>query len=207
MNTAAKQKLSTRDLTRIAVFAALMAVCSWITIPATVPFTLQTLGVFLAVGLLGGRRGTLAIVVYVLLGAIGMPVFAGFSSGLGGTSSGYIVGFVFSALLMWAMEKALGRSVPVLAVSMGCCYADDGSGLVRDPLYHSRPAQDRLRTAAHRAPAQICGIKKKCCPCALTTGFAWPILWARATAAVLKSTWRRCCRRCSPKPLCALQPG
>lgn len=127
MNTAAKQKLSTRDLTRIAVFAALMAVCSWITIPATVPFTLQTLGVFLAVGLLGGRRGTLAIVVYVLLGAIGMPVFAGFSSGLGGTSSGYIVGFVFSALLMWAMEKALGRSVPVLAVSMVLglivCYA------------------------------------------------------------------------------------
>ena len=120
MNTAAKQKLSTRDLTRIAVFAALMAVCSWITIPATVPFTLQTLGVFLAVGLLGGRRGTLAIVVYVLLGAIGMPVFAGFSSG-------YIVGFVFSALLMWAMEKALGRSVPVLAVSMVLgliiCYA------------------------------------------------------------------------------------
>ena len=127
MNTAAKQKLSTRDLTRSAVFAALMAVCSWITIPATVPFTLQTLGVFLAVGLLGGRRGTLAIVVYVLLGAIGMPVFAGFSSGLGGTSSGYIVGFVFSALLMWAMEKALGRSVPVLAVSMVLglivCYA------------------------------------------------------------------------------------
>ncbi len=127
MNTKSKQKLSTKDLTRIAVFAALMAICSWITIPSTVPFTLQTLGVFLAVGILGGRRGTLAIVVYVLLGAIGLPVFAGFSGGLGGTASGYIVGFVFSALLMWVIEHFFGTSLPVLAVSMVLglivCYA------------------------------------------------------------------------------------
>ena len=127
MSTKSKQKLSTKDLTRIAVFAALMAICSWITIPSTVPFTLQTLGVFLAVGLLGGRRGTLAIVVYVLLGAIGLPVFAGFSGGLGGTSSGYVVGFVFSALLMWVIEHFFGTSLPVLAVSMVLglvvCYA------------------------------------------------------------------------------------
>ena len=111
-------RLNTRDLTRIALFAALMAICSWISIPTTVPFTLQTMGVFLAVGLLGGFRGTLAVVVYVLLGAIGLPVFSNFTSGLGNTSSGYVVGFVFSALLMWAMEKLLGRSLPVLAVSM-----------------------------------------------------------------------------------------
>lgn len=128
MNTAVShKKLSTRDITRIAVFAALMAVCSWISIPATVPFTLQTLGVFLAVGLLGGRRGTLAVVVYVLLGAIGLPVFAGFGSGLGGSASGYIVGFIFSALLMWVIEKFLGTSLPMLAVScvlgLVVCYA------------------------------------------------------------------------------------
>lgn len=127
MNTTAKNRLSTKDLTRIAIFAALMAICSWITIPATVPFTLQTMGVFLAVGILGGRRGTLAIVVWVLLGAIGMPVFAGFSGGLGGTASGYIVGFVFSALIMWAIEHFCGKSLPVLAVSMVLglivCYA------------------------------------------------------------------------------------
>ena len=63
----------------IAIFAVLMAICSWISIPMSVPFTLQTFGVFLAVGVLGGKRGTLAIVVYVLLGAIGIPVFAGFT--------------------------------------------------------------------------------------------------------------------------------
>lgn len=122
-----KTKLTTKDITYIAVFAALMAVCSWISIPTTVPFTLQTLGVFLAVGLLGGKRGTLAVVVYVLLGAIGLPVFAGFSSGLGSPSSGYIIGFVLSAALMWLIERFFGKSLPVLALSMVlaliACYA------------------------------------------------------------------------------------
>ena len=122
-----KTKLTTKDITYIAVFAALMAVCSWISIPTTVPFTLQTLGVFLAVGLLGGKRGTLAVVVYVLLGAIGLPVFAGFSSGLGSPSSGYIIGFTLSALLMWGIERFFGSRLPVLALSMVLalivCYA------------------------------------------------------------------------------------
>ena len=58
-----------------------MAICSWITIPATVPFTLQTFAVFVTVGLLGGRKGTAAIAAYLLMGAIGLPVFAGFSGG------------------------------------------------------------------------------------------------------------------------------
>lgn len=105
----------------IALMAVLIAVCSWISIPMTVPFTLQTFGVFVAVGLLGGRRGTLAVLVYLLLGAIGIPVFAGFQGGLGiilGTTGGYIVGFLLSALLMWGMERLLGKKTWVLALSM-----------------------------------------------------------------------------------------
>ncbi|MCC8065689.1 MAG: biotin transporter BioY, partial [Clostridiales bacterium] len=71
MSTAAKKEVSqtgmkTIDMVYIAIFAALMAVCSWISIPTTVPFTLQTFGVFMAVGILGGRRGTLAVLVYIL---------------------------------------------------------------------------------------------------------------------------------------------
>ena len=61
----------------------------------------------MAVGVLGGKRGTLAVLVYVLLGAVGVPVFAGFSGGIGallGNAGGYIIGFIFSALVMWAIE-------------------------------------------------------------------------------------------------------
>ena len=110
---AAKKRFSTRDLVYVAVFAALMAICAWISIPTTVPFTLQTMGVFLAVGLLGGRRGSLAVFVYLLLGAVGAPVFSGFTGGVGslvGTTGGYILGFLLCALTMWAVEAALGKS-------------------------------------------------------------------------------------------------
>ena len=95
MVAAAKPKMRTVDMAYIALFAVVMAVCAWISIPAAVPFTLQTFGVFLAVGLLGGKRGTLAVLIYLLLGAVGIPVFAGFNGGLGymlGATGGYIVG-------------------------------------------------------------------------------------------------------------------
>ena len=96
-------KIRTRDVAYIAIFTALMAVCSWISIPTAIPFTLQTMAVFLAVGLLGGKRGTLAVTAYVLLGAVGAPVFANFSGGIGillGQTGGYILGFIGSALVM-----------------------------------------------------------------------------------------------------------
>jgi biotin transport system substrate-specific component len=119
----------TVDMVFIAVFAVLIAICSWISIPTTVPFTLQTFGVFVAVGILGGKRGSLAVLVYILLGAIGLPVFAGFTGGIGillGSTGGYIVGFLFSALAMWGIEKLFGRKplVQVIAMLVGLviCY-------------------------------------------------------------------------------------
>jgi len=114
----------------VAVMAGLIAVCSWISIPTTVPFTLQTFAVFLAVGVLGGRRGAFAVLVYILLGTVGLPVFAGFTGGLGillGATGGYILGFLFSALLYWAMTQALGERPAVAAAAMvlglAVCYA------------------------------------------------------------------------------------
>ena len=68
MSTIAATRSKTYDIVYIAVFAVIMAICSWISIPAAVPFTLQTFGVFVAVGVLGGKRGTLSILVYILLG-------------------------------------------------------------------------------------------------------------------------------------------
>lgn len=117
--TAGRSK--TYDVVYVGVFAVLIAICSWISIPTLVPFTLQTFAVFLTVGLLGGKRGTMAVLVYVLLGAIGIPVFAGFSGGMGiilNNTGGYIIGFIFSALVMWLMEHLMGKKIWVQGLSM-----------------------------------------------------------------------------------------
>lgn len=130
MTSAAASRSKTYDMVYIAIFAVLMAICSWISIPMTVPFTLQTFGVFISVGILGGKRGTVAVLVYILLGAIGVPVFAGFSGGFGvllNTTGGYIIGFLFSALVMWGIEKVFGRKpvMQILSMLVGLivCYA------------------------------------------------------------------------------------
>lgn len=123
-------KWSARDMAYIAVFVAVMAVCSWISIPTAIPFTLQTMGVFLAVGLLGGRRGTISVLAFILLAAVGAPVLAGFHGGLSallGVTGGYIMGFLFSALTMWGLERAWGRGLTALGAAMVLgllvCYA------------------------------------------------------------------------------------
>ena len=125
-----KSKITTKELVFTALMAVIIAVCSWISIPTTVPFTLQTFGVFMAVGLLGGKKGTISVLVYILLGAVGVPVFAGFSSGIGvlfGTTGGYIVGFLLSGLVYWAMTAAFGEKLPIMIIAMVIgllvCYA------------------------------------------------------------------------------------
>ncbi len=121
MTTITTKRNKTYDMVCIAIFAVLMAVCSWIAVPTTVPFTMQTFGLFLTIGVLGGKRGTLAILIFILLGAVGIPVFSGFTGGLGilfGTTGGYIIGFIFSGLVMWAMEKLIGRKTWALALAM-----------------------------------------------------------------------------------------
>ena len=130
MSTVTATKTKTYDLAYLAIFAVLIAICSWISIPMTVPFTLQTFGVFIAAGVLGGKRGTLSVLVFILLGAVGIPVFANFSGGIGvlvGPTGGYIIGFLFSALVMWAMEKLPGKKsimqIVSMVVGLVVCYA------------------------------------------------------------------------------------
>ena len=129
-NTAAAKKIGTLDLVYIAVGAALLAVCAWISIPLTVPFTMQTFGVFFVLSALGGKRGSCSILVYILLGAIGVPVFAQFSSGLGillGNTGGYILGFLLTGAIYIVMTKLLGEKLPVriaaLVLGLAVCYA------------------------------------------------------------------------------------
>lgn len=122
--------MKTRNLALCAMFTALTAVCAWISLTVMeVPFTLQTFAVFLTLGLLGGKRGTLSILVYLLLGLVGVPVFAGFSStsALLGVTGGYLVGFLGSALVYWLITGLLGDKLWVQLVAMIAglivCYA------------------------------------------------------------------------------------
>lgn len=125
-----KNKLKVIDLAYIGVSAAILAVCSWICIPFTVPVSLQTMGVCLVAGLLGMKRGTIATLTFILLGAVGIPVFSEFTGGLGiilGNTGGYIVGFIFTSLIVgYVSDKFSGRLFPlVISMIAGIlvCYA------------------------------------------------------------------------------------
>ncbi len=111
----------TREIVLIAMFSAIMAVCSWISVPTTIPFTLQTFGVFCALSILGGKNGFFSILVYILIGAVGVPVFSGFSAGFSALTSysgGYIWGFLFLALVFWCAEKLFGNRLYIQIISL-----------------------------------------------------------------------------------------
>lgn len=116
-----RPRFRTLDLAYIALFAVLMAVCAWISTPKTpisVPFTLQTFALFATLAVLGGRRGLWVVLVYLLMGLAGLPVFSGFQGGPGvllGATGGYIIGFIGSALVYWLVTAKLGCSLPVTA--------------------------------------------------------------------------------------------
>ena len=95
--------MNTKNLAYIALFTAVIAVAAWIHFPlGGIPFTLQTLGICLTAGLLGWKRGLIATTAYLLLGLVGVPVFAGFTGGVGvllSPTGGYLVGFLPLALV------------------------------------------------------------------------------------------------------------
>lgn len=102
-----KELFSVQDIALIPLFAALITLCSFVRIPfGTIPFTLQTFGVFVTAGLLGTKRGVATIIVYILMGMIGLPVFggAGGVAVLAGNTGGYITGFLLSAVIIGIMN-------------------------------------------------------------------------------------------------------
>lgn len=109
-----KFRSASREIAYIALTVALITVCAWISLPVgEVPFTLQTFAIALAGGLLGWKRGTLSVAVYVLMGLIGIPVFAGFKAGVAalfGATGGYIFGFFFAVLI-----TGLFKLIPIKA--------------------------------------------------------------------------------------------
>src|SRR3954469_7740140 len=130
----------TTDLALMAAFAALISACAYLgAIPvggAGVPITLQTFGVMLAGCLLGPVRGFLAVSLYLVLGAIGLPVFAEHSSGLGvftGPSGGYLLGFPFAAALAGFLVKYVARDRRTPPISVFLC-ALAGTALLVHPV-------------------------------------------------------------------------
>lgn len=128
--TVARAVQHTKDLTYIALAVGLISVCSWISVPTVVPFTLQTFAVFATLTLLGGKRGTIAVVCYILLGLTGAPVFSNMMGGVGvlaGLTGGYIIGFVFIGLTYWLAETIFGKKLWIqiasLVIGLVICYA------------------------------------------------------------------------------------
>lgn len=121
INVKKESKTSIKEVSYIGLFVALIAICSWISIPFAVPFTMQTFAVILTVALLGPKLGTISVCIYLALGAVGVPVFSGMTGGLGklfGMTGGYLLGFVLTTLVTGTIIKIWGKSVGVMAVAM-----------------------------------------------------------------------------------------
>lgn len=124
---APKPGFTLRDITYIAFCATLLSICAWIKIPFVIPFTLQSFGIFLAVDLLGGKRAFIAVLLYIALGALGLPVFSGFTGGIGilfGSTGGYILAFIAPPLLCWLQSTITKRKATPLCLALGqiICY-------------------------------------------------------------------------------------
>lgn len=123
-------KMNVRTMSLVAMMTVVICVCAWITVPLTVPFTMQIFAVFAAVLILGGKLGTMSIVLYMLLGAVGLPVFSGFKGGLAalfGPTGGYIIGFLAISVLYTAFEtlvteRTTVRRTAVLVLGLALCY-------------------------------------------------------------------------------------
>ncbi len=113
-----------RHMVLAGIFASLIALCAWISVPVPpVAFTLQTFGVLLALGLLGGKWGCVSIFLYLLMGCVGLPVFASFRGGLGALldpGGGFLWGFLLGGLGYWAAQK-LGK-LPAMITALLLCY-------------------------------------------------------------------------------------
>lgn len=124
------RKKETLNFVFCGLFAALTAVLSQISVPLhPVPINLATLSVFIAGGVLGVKYGAVSQIVYVLMGCVGLPVFAQFRGGIGvlaGPTGGYIAGYVAAAFVVGLLGNVLGHKPLALVVAMAAglalCY-------------------------------------------------------------------------------------
>lgn len=123
-----KKTFKVADISTIALFVALISVCSWINIPFTVPITFQILAVFVAAYYLGLKRGLICVSVYLAIGIVGVPVFSGFQGGIGhilGPTGGFLLGFVIATVIIgfFSKRKTSFRTVFLyMFLSLIVCY-------------------------------------------------------------------------------------
>ena len=117
-------RIKAKNMALCGLFAALLTICAWICVPlADTVITLQTFGLFLCLGTLGGKRGFAATAVYLLLGVIGLPVFSGFRGGIGtllGVTGGYLTGFLITSAVYWLIT-ALAGDIPKVRLFAFIC--------------------------------------------------------------------------------------
>ena len=127
------QKIRTKQMVLIALMTAVTCVLGPLSIPlpfSPVPISLTNFAIFLAIFVLGMKNGTISFIIYLLLGAVGVPVFSSFLGGfqvLAGPTGGYLIGFIFLALIMgFALDHFDRKLVPTIIgmiIGMAVCYA------------------------------------------------------------------------------------
>ena len=123
------QKIKTKQMVLIALMTAVTCVLGPLSI-SPVPISLTNFAIFLAIFVLGMKNGTISFIIYLLLGAVGVPVFSSFRGGLqvlAGPTGGYLIGFIFLALIMgFALDHFDRKLVPTIIgmiIGMVVCYA------------------------------------------------------------------------------------
>lgn len=130
--------MNVRKMVLCSLFASLIAVCAWLAIPIPpISVTLQTFGVLLALGVLGGKWGTVSILLYLVMGVVGLPVFTGFRGGAAAlldATGGFLWGFLAGGLAYWAAERLGKISASVLCQLVcylsGCLWFEYWAGNV-----------------------------------------------------------------------------
>ena len=127
------QKIRTKQMVLIALMTAVTCVLGPLSIPLPFspgPISLTNFAIFLAIFVLGMKSGTISFIIYLLLGAVGVPVFSSFRGGfqvLAGPTGGYLIGFIFLALIMgFALDHFDRKLVPTIIgmiIGMAVCYA------------------------------------------------------------------------------------
>lgn len=118
-----------KSMIYVSLGAVFITVCSWITVPFAIPFTMQTFGIFFVLKAFGGKIGGLSIFLHTAMGFIGLPVFSGFNSGISALLSptgGYIIGFLLTGTIYFALQSIFNKNriirVAVPYVSLVVCY-------------------------------------------------------------------------------------